>query len=119
VAARERPNPGAAQLALAILADCLGDAARARALFRRYAHRVTNGFLEHEAWSLGEDQVRQVVAEIEEVAADPQVVKEVRAAARERAPVADERGGGTGPGVGSIERGERDSGDERFTRTRR
>jgi uncharacterized protein DUF6166 len=120
VGTREQPNPGAAQLALAILADCLGDDLRARGLYRRFAHRLTTDYKQHEAWSLSGDRVLQIVAEMESVEQDPQLREARRKAAQEgkgRGPVVDERErGNPAQGVGPVERSDDDSGDDRFTK---
>lgn len=55
---------GPAQLALAILADCLGDGERAVRLHQRFKAAVVAN-LPDEEWTLSEEQVRQAIIEIE------------------------------------------------------
>ena len=55
---------GPAQLALAILADCLGDDERAVHLHQRFKFRVI-GRLEHDTWTLTAVEVMTAVLKIE------------------------------------------------------
>jgi hypothetical protein len=53
---------GPAQLALAILADCLDNDEKALRLYQRFKFRVV-GNLPHDRWTLKEKEVRKVVLE--------------------------------------------------------
>ena len=52
---------GPAQLALALLADCLGDDARALALYQEFK-RAAVASLPRDGWTLTEEQIRQAVS---------------------------------------------------------
>ncbi len=56
---------GPAQLALALAADVLGDDDRAQDVYQRLKFKVV-GRLPKDGWSLTEDQLRQVIADIEQ-----------------------------------------------------
>ena len=56
---------GPAQLALALLADCLKDNERALRFYQYFKLHVTSG-LPHSSWTVSEVQVRAVVAAIEQ-----------------------------------------------------
>lgn len=56
---------GPAQLALAILADCLGDNQRALALHQAYKKRVIQVLERGRIWKITEDQVRATVEQLE------------------------------------------------------
>jgi hypothetical protein len=57
-------RPGSVQLALGILADCLNDDDRARALYQEFAGRIIAN-MKGGPWELSDVQVREVVATIE------------------------------------------------------
>jgi hypothetical protein len=56
---------GPAQLALAILVDCLGDVERAQALYEKFKFRVIGG-LPKQGWELTESVVKKTVEILEE-----------------------------------------------------
>lgn len=58
-------GPGDLQLALALLADALGDDARAKALAPRFRWAVVAKWQPHEPWSLTAEHVRMLAEAIE------------------------------------------------------
>jgi hypothetical protein len=57
-------GPGSAQLALAILADCLGDDETANSCHQSFKWRVISGLDPSSGWTLTSDEVRAAVQEI-------------------------------------------------------
>ena len=55
---------GPAQLALALLADALGDDERAQRMYQDFKFRVV-GRLPHDKWELSQEDIVQTVAELE------------------------------------------------------
>src|ERR1700750_2839999 len=55
---------GPAQLALALLADALGDGERAQHLYQDFKLKVVSR-IPHEGWTLTEDEIRQTAVAIE------------------------------------------------------
>jgi hypothetical protein len=58
------PTPAAAQLALALLADALGDDEKAQRHYQEFKFRVV-GRLPQDRWELSEEDIRQTVARLE------------------------------------------------------
>ncbi len=87
---------GCSQLALALLANAMGDDRQALRLHQRFKYRTITGWERDAPWQITRDDILAVVTEIEEAERDPQIVAERRRVDREKPPVATE----IGPGVG-------------------
>jgi hypothetical protein len=57
-------SPASAQLSLALLADCLGDDAKALALYMPFCTRVVER-LPKSGWRLTEERLRAMIADLE------------------------------------------------------
>lgn len=91
---------GAAQLALAILADALGDPSEAKRLHQRFKWRALVPLAADQGFELSRESVLAVIEDIVGVETDKAVAGEAHRVAVERAPV--EHDGGMGVGGGRV-----------------
>lgn len=93
-------SQGSANLALVILKDVLGDDMRAIRLHRRFMYRTCVNWKKDGNWSIGESEIRQHIAAIEET--DATMVGPARAVvATDLPPMVHD--GGIGPGGSRVE----------------
>lgn len=82
--------PGEQRMALAILVDYFGDETRARRFYQRFKHRIVGNMNMGQPWSLTSDQIKVIVADIEQVETGSSQAK--RMVALEPSPVVSDGG---------------------------